>query len=139
MESEGAKRCFSFLQKAGICIQKFVSDRHTSIAKWIRETQKSTKHFYDIWHVARSVTKKMLQAGKEKGCEIILSWVKGVRRHLYWSAIFTKEGFGEMIHAKFYSFLKHVSNVHEDHENELFSKCAHEELIKPRQWIKNGE
>ena len=28
---------------------------------------------FDIWHVARSVTKKMMKAGKEKGCEVILS------------------------------------------------------------------
>ena len=138
MELEGAKRSFAFLKAKGLPINRFVSDRHTGIAKWIRECQRDTKHFYDIWHVARSVTKKMLKVGKEKDCEIILSWIKGVRNHLYWCATSTKEGFGDMIFAKWYSFLKHVANKH-DHSSNLFKKCAHEELEEPRHWIKNGK
>ena len=71
MELEGAKRCFSFIKKSGIAIKKFVSNRHTGIAKWIREMQHDTSHFFDVWHVARSVTKKMLKAAKVKNCECI--------------------------------------------------------------------
>ena len=71
MELEGAKRCFQFLERLGLTISVFISDRHRSIAKWIREVCVNTAHYYDIWHVARSVTKKLLQASKEKGCEII--------------------------------------------------------------------
>ncbi len=93
MELDGAKRCFTFLQSSGVSIKKFISDRHAGIAKWVRETQVNTKHFYDIWHVARSITKKMLKAGKEKGCEVIMQWITGVRNHLYWCATSTKEGF----------------------------------------------
>ena len=58
MELEGAKRCLNFLLASGIAIAVFVSDRHKSIAKWIRETQPQTKHFYDIWHVARSISNR---------------------------------------------------------------------------------
>ena len=115
MELEGAKRCFSFIKKSGIAIRKFVSNRHTRIAKWIRETQHDTSHIVDVWHVARSVTKKMLKAVKVKNCECIKDWVKAVRNHLYWCATSTKEGFGEMIHAKWMSFLRHVRNVHHTH------------------------
>lgn len=71
MELDGAKRCFSSIKKSGIPIKKFVSDRHTGIAKWIRETQHDTLHFFDIWHVARSVTMKMLKAAKVKNYEYI--------------------------------------------------------------------
>jgi solute carrier family 8 (sodium/calcium exchanger) len=74
----------------------------------MRETQGGTKHFFDIWHVARSVAKQMMKAGKEKGCEVILSWIKGVRNHIYWCATSTKEGFKQMILAKWKSFLYHV-------------------------------
>ena len=83
-EPEGAKRCFQFLQQLGLKVSVFVSDRHRGIAKWIREVCKETTHYYDIWHVAPSVTKKLLAASKEKGCEIIkeeaiLYWQNGNR------------------------------------------------------------
>ena len=61
MELQGAVQCFSFLKDAGLSIITFVSDCHRSIAKWIRENQTGTSHFFDIWHVARSICKMMLQ------------------------------------------------------------------------------
>ena len=65
-ELEGVKRCFGFLQRLGVKIGVFISDRHRGIAKWIRENCPGTTHFSDIWHVARSVTKKLFAASKEK-------------------------------------------------------------------------
>jgi solute carrier family 8 (sodium/calcium exchanger) len=50
MELDGAKKCFSFLEGAGVKIKKFISDRHADIAKWVRESRPDTKHFFDIWH-----------------------------------------------------------------------------------------
>jgi solute carrier family 8 (sodium/calcium exchanger) len=137
MELDGAKQSFSNLNKDGIPIKVFISDRHRGIAKWIRECQPLTKHFYDIWHVARSIHKKLLKASKEKGCEILKLWMKGIRNHLYWCATSTKEGFEDMIIAKWRSFLRHVANKHKDHPNTLIKKCAHDE-IRCRDWIKIG-
>ena len=74
----------------GLSIANFVSDRHRRIAKWIRENCASTKHYFDIWHIATSITKKLLSASKEKGCEVIKDWMKGIRRHVYWCATSTK-------------------------------------------------
>ena len=96
----GAKHCFAYFQTAGVSVQKLISDRHAGIAKWLRETQGGTKHFFDIWHFAWMVTKKMMKAGKENGCEVILSWIKGVRNHFYGCATSTKEGLGQLILAK---------------------------------------
>ena len=107
-ELEGAKRCFSHLQRLGLSIAVFVSDRHRGIAKWIRENCPNTNHFFDIWHVARSVTKKLLSASKEKGCEIIKDWMKGIKRHMYWCATSTKAGFESLMLAKWNSFMRHV-------------------------------
>ena len=79
----------------------------------------------------------MLKAGKETDCRIIKDWVKGVRNHLYWAATTTKAGFGELIGAKWSSFMRHVADKHDNHPNELYKKCTHEEL-EPRDWIKIG-
>ena len=69
MELEGAKRAFTYLQSVGLSIAVFISDRHRGIAKWLRESQTRCAQYFDIWHVARSITKQMIKLGKEKGCE----------------------------------------------------------------------
>ncbi|PFX22584.1 Neuropathy target esterase [Stylophora pistillata] len=68
MELEGAKLCFDYLQRdLGLTVKVFVSDRHRGIAKWIIECQPSVTHFFDQWHVAKGLVKKLLAASKQKG------------------------------------------------------------------------
>lgn len=134
---EGAKRCFQYLLNLGLSIAVFVSDRHRGIAKWIQEDHPETKHYFDIWHVARSITKKLLTMGKEKGCELIKDWIKGIRRHVYWCATSTRAGFEALIGAKWNSFIRHVCNKHKNHPDPLYKECHHGEL-EPRKWIKIG-
>ena len=62
----GAKHCFAYFQTAGVSVQKLISDRHAGIAKWLRETQGGTKHFFDIWHFAWMVTKKNDESWQRK-------------------------------------------------------------------------
>ena len=139
MELDGAKRCFAYMKSVGVSIAVFISDRHRGIAKWIRERQFMTKHYFDIWHVARSLSKKLLKVGKEKGCEVLTQWIKAVRNHIYWCATSTKEGFAQMIAAKWKSLICRIANRHDNHPDELFKKCAHEHLQQPRRWVKIGK
>ena len=74
---------------------------------------------------------------KLAGCEIIKSWIKSVRQHLFWCATSTKSGFGSLIVAKWMSFLRHVSNLHTDHPDPLYKCCNHGEIEK-RLRIKRG-
>ena len=139
MELEGAKRCFSYLQhNAQVKIPVFISDRHSGIGKWIREKQPNTTHFYDIWHVAKTVTKRVLKASKNKGCEVLKDWTKAIKNHLYWCVTSTKQGFVDLIEAKWLSLIRHTSDRHCDHPNELFPVCNHGEL-EPRDWILPGK
>ena len=137
MELLGLKQCFEHLKNANLKMSYFISDRHKSVAKWIRTTQPETTHFHDLWHVAKSITKQLLAVCKEKGNEAIRFWVKGIRSHLYWSVLSTQQGFGDLIVAKWTSIMGHISNKHDDHPNPLFAKCAHGD-IAPRQWIPKG-
>ena len=73
----------------------------------------------EIWHVARSITKKLLKASKEKGCEITAHWIRGIRKHLYWCATSTKQGFGALIVVKWNSFMRHVANKDKDHRSSV--------------------
>lgn len=138
MELEGAKRSFTFLLSK-VKISKFISDRHRGIAKWIRESHAKIEHFFDIWHIAKAITKKMVKAAKGKGCEKISEWIKGIRNHIYWCATSTNEGFQQLILAKWQSYTRHISNKHSKHANKLFMKCVHKKQIKKRKWLTPGK
>ena len=137
MELEGAKRSFNFLNESDLKMDIFISDRHKGIAKWIKTKQKGTKHYNDIWHVNKSINKQLRKLSKEKGCEIINDWLKGIHRHLYWSAQTTIPSFEDFIVAKWKSTVRHMTGKHEDHPDPLFTTCGHEEL-EERKWIPMG-
>ena len=61
--------------------------------------------------------------------------MKGVRSHVYWCASSTKQGFENLIIAKWNS-MRHVANNHQDHPDPLFPGCAHEDDIEPRSGLK---
>ena len=61
-----------------------------------------------------------------------------MRNHLFWSALSTKQGFGDLIVAKWTSIIRHIADKHEGHPNKLFPKCAHDEL-EEREYIKIGK
>lgn len=66
IELEGCKESFVILKQFGLTVSVFMSDRHKGIGEWIRESR--TKHYFDSWHVARSLTKKLLKGSKGKRC-----------------------------------------------------------------------
>jgi solute carrier family 8 (sodium/calcium exchanger) len=140
MELDGCKACFEFIMTtAGLAIPVFISDRHRGICKYVRECHPGIKHYFDQWHVAKGLVKKMISASKEKGCGRIKEWTKGMKNHLYWCSTSTVEDFQEMILAKWKSFMGHVANKHDNHADPLFPKCLHEENIPKRKWIKIGK
>ena len=137
MEPVGAQRAFKFIKDNNLNISIFVSDRHRTIAKWIRECEPQTTHFYDLWHVCKGISKKIRTVGQEKGNEILLRWMKAIKKHLYWSATSTQQGFGNLIVAKWTSLIRHVADKHDNHPNGLYKECAHDEL-EARDWIYVG-
>ena len=54
-ELEGLKRAVVWLEDVcGLTIDTIITDRNRQIAKWIREHLAKVKHFYDVWHIAKS-------------------------------------------------------------------------------------
>ena len=137
MELEGCKLTLKFLTSVGISIKTFITDRHRGIAKWFSTAYPKINHYFDLWHVARTITKALLKASKENGCSVIKDWMSSIRNHLYWCATSTAEGFGDLIAAKWMSITRHIANKHDKHPDKLFQKCTHEQLDKSH-WIKNG-
>ena len=93
----------------GLKISKFVNDRHQGIGKMMREQYPSIYHAYDVWHMAKSLRKKLTKISK-KNPKIGL-WNNQLVNHLWWSS----ENCGkdpELLLEMFHSCLFHVLNIH---------------------------
>ncbi|XP_068759957.1 uncharacterized protein [Montipora capricornis] len=147
MEFLGHQKALAFLLGTGMVIKSFISDRHQSIAKWMREEYPKKcrelgkpliDHFFDLWHIGKKIQKLLTKLSKEKGCEVIGRWKKACVRHFYWSVTSTTPKLGDVILAKFKAFLYHIINQHKDLPNEIFNKCAHGIITTPRLWMTKG-
>ena len=54
MEYAGFQRCMAYLLGPGLAIGTFISDRHLSIAKHMREKLSNITHYFDLWHIKKS-------------------------------------------------------------------------------------
>ncbi|XP_073236454.1 uncharacterized protein [Porites lutea] len=134
MELMGFQKCIDFLLGCGLVITAFISDWHTQIASHMKNVLTHIKHYFDLWHLKKKITKLLSKISKEKGNEDLRPWIKPCERHLYWSATTTSDGNGKIIWAKFKSFLSHIVNRHTDLDEPLFNKCARGD-IPDRTWI----
>ena len=135
MEFMSFKSCMEYLTGCGLTITTFISDRHASISKYMRTVMKNITHYFDLWHLKKKIRKVLSKIAKEKDFEELAEWIKPCENHLNWSATTTFSGNGLVIWAKFMSFLGHIVNVHSNHEDPFFDKCAHGNEIKDRKWL----
>ena len=57
MEYMAFQNCMNFLLvMAGLIISTFISDRHTSIAKHMREKLSHITHYFDLWHLKATMS-----------------------------------------------------------------------------------
>eukprot|EP00112_Aurelia_sp_Birch-Aquarium-sp1_P011567 Seg2428.5 transcript_id=Seg2428.5/GoldUCD/mRNA.D3Y31 product="hypothetical protein" protein_id=Seg2428.5/GoldUCD/D3Y31 len=137
MEYAGFQRAMKHLLDSGFEISALVSDRHLSIAKHKREQLPMITHYFDLWHLKKKIQKILSAAAKRKGFEEIEQWIKPCVNHFYWSATTTFDGNGDLIWAKFKSFLSHCVNEHTELDEPLFNRCAHGE-IEDHLWLEKG-
>ncbi|KAK3705290.1 hypothetical protein QZH41_008177 [Actinostola sp. cb2023] len=141
MELEGLKRSVDLLTTADLTIDTLITDRSRSIGKYIREELPDTTHYYDIWHVAKGLGKKIDKVAKQKDCGDIAEWKQSISNHMYWCAASTPDGNGDMIKAKWEILPLHIQDIHTSN-NVLHSECGHGELEGERRdklWMEQGE
>ncbi|XP_016112775.1 uncharacterized protein [Sinocyclocheilus grahami] len=120
MEKEGLTRSLALLESRGVNLDCIVTDRHPQVQKFLRE--RNITHYYDVWHMAKGISKKLEAISKQKDCEKLKKWMKSINNHIYWTAAgSTSEP--ERI-AKWTAILNHVRDVH-THEDPLYPKCEH--------------
>lgn len=72
MELEGLKRGLQRLEDAGLHVQTLVTDRHGMVKKFMRTEHHDKKHYFDVWHMAKGILKKLEANAKKKDCGDIL-------------------------------------------------------------------
>ena len=75
---------------------------------------------------------------QRKKTELVGEWKRSLVNHLYWSAVSTPDGNGDMIEAKCMSLDNHIHNKHKGHSKE-FPSCKHKTLrgrSRKKKWFK---
>ena len=62
MEYMAFTRCLDNIAKKDLNMNTFVSDRLTSIAKHLREKLPIVTHYFDLWHLVKSMYHTLLTA-----------------------------------------------------------------------------
>ncbi|XP_077492218.1 uncharacterized protein LOC144103349 [Amblyomma americanum] len=133
MELEGLKQGLAFLESESIKVAVLVTDRHTQIKCFLRNNKAAIAHEFDVWHMAKGITKKLHTAAKQNNCKELAPWIKSVCNHLYWAAA-SSEGKAELIVPKWLSLLNHIRDIH-THDQASFPTCLHGD-IGPKQWLR---
>lgn len=119
-------------------IKLFLTDRHKGIRFYIRTQHPEIQHEFDVWHLSKSLMKKMKTL--EKKHEDAYLWKSSINNHLWWASQNCK-GDGQLLVEKFTSLLHHIKNEHEWEENGETKTCDHDPLtdeeINKKLWLKS--
>ena len=113
-------------------IETFATDRHVQIETMMRSDFPDVNHQYDIFHVGKSLKKKIIEKGKKMNSEQLILWAKAISNHLWWCCT-TSGGNIKLLKEKWVSILHHITGVHSWRLSELFNVCEHQSLTEDEQ------
>ena len=98
-------------------------------------------HQFDVWHLAKSVTKKLTEKAKKKDCGDLFPWIKSVSNHLWWCAD-TCTANKELLREKWISIVHHTANIHQWDSADLYHECPHppipRDVARTKRWLRPG-
>ena len=121
MEVEGLKQCLDKLNDHGVEICTLATDRHPSVRKTMADDYPQIRHEYDLWHIVKSLKKKLLSAKKAD----IVPWINAIANHLWYCAS-ACDGDPRLMKEMWMSLLHHIKNSHSWTAGaELYRECNH--------------
>ena len=85
MEKLGLKTVLDRLQK-GLTIAVLATDRSTQVTSLMKKEYPTIKHQYDVWHYAKSITKKLAKIAKKKESDCLAQGIPSIANHIWWCA-----------------------------------------------------
>lgn len=126
------------LKHSNLSIKALATDRQVQIRSFLKKEHPDIKHQFDVWHLAKSICKKLLVASKKKGCEDLAPWIRSVNNHIWYCACQCRGG-PDLLVEMWRSLEHHTSicNVHEFPGNN-YTKFGHPQLSTEETRKKNG-
>ncbi|EEC09542.1 conserved hypothetical protein, partial [Ixodes scapularis] len=115
-------------------LSRSVTDRHPATPKHTETYEPKIDYFVDVWHISKSVKKKLTAASKRAGCQDLQIWIQTATNHMYWSAR-AAGGDEKLLIDIWLSMHNHVINKHSGHEG-TYGRCLHGDMPEPtRPWM----
>ena len=84
MENEGFVRCLDNLEDDDeLAVDMITTDRHTSVTSTMEKDYSHIKHQYDVWHLSKSIVKKLNKKAKLKSNKDLAQWIQSISNHLW--------------------------------------------------------
>ena len=83
MEKEGLRCYLDKLLTQGVTITSIATDRHPGVASLMKKDYSFVDHQYDVWHMAKSITKMLSIKAKTKHCGQLYPWIQSISNHLW--------------------------------------------------------
>ncbi|OCT68879.1 uncharacterized protein LOC108699297 [Xenopus laevis] len=141
LKKKTLRECLSDLKAKNLEIKSVCTDTNPDIKPILKEDCRNVEHRYSIFHICRSLKKKLLKASKKKNCADIGPWIEPIINHLCWSAK-TCNGDKSVFKEKWKSLLYHVCNIHSWQSGNTYKKCSHNDVTLEncnlRMWLKRN-
>ena len=83
MELEDLKRCLNHLQDERVVIAKLATDKHVQVRAHMKKERPHIIHNFDVWHLAKSVQKKLTKKALTQPCAALKLWIHAIITHLW--------------------------------------------------------
>ncbi|VDI27339.1 Hypothetical predicted protein [Mytilus galloprovincialis] len=137
MELIGFQRSLSNIEDANLAVDVVVTDRHVQIRKAMATDHSDKNHQFDVWHLSKSVKKKILAIKPKKLLTEVKPWIPSICNHVWWCSREAK-GNPDKLEETWTSLLYHISNRH-TFPGKLVTKCGHPPLsadaIRKKKWL----
>lgn len=135
-ELDGFKESLKNIQQNGVQVSTISTDRQPHIVNEMMVNNLERVLEFDLWHVAKAVSKKLTAEAKRKGCEDLGAWIPYIINYLWWSAQTCEEN-AVLLKEKWVSVINHVTdwpgNSHHHHTHEPLDEKSkrNKPLLKP--------
>ncbi|VDH92225.1 Hypothetical predicted protein, partial [Mytilus galloprovincialis] len=137
MELIGFQRSLASIEAADLTVGVVVTDRHVQIRKAMTTDHSDKKHQFDVWHLSKSIKKKILAIKPKKLLNEVKPWIPSICNHI-WYCSRQAHGDSDKLEETWRSLLCHISNRH-TFPGKIVTQCGHPPLspddIRKKKWL----